>query len=344
VNYPKDGELFAEWMKENCPGELLFQVESTHGSRQDIMFTAALAIAINRAFNVEFLDYCLRMSDKTKKDHVLQRNLFVVLLSLEMAAQARLLAIMYLSIILPLRWLAGNTHKLASFHWGARSMGRALDVLREEVLQIKANPNLILDEYYMMKIFDQFLNLTPFAEYLEFMFTKRRMSVVARRSGAKVMHMQLAQSELFNPTNKNNIDTTTCVVELGTVAMTTLLREFHDPKKASHKYFSVSKSEFSWEHCPEHIKQATLGLMAVNDVAESDLGGCTRNVQTVNRIHLSSAAAISDAKRNHLFDRSVPSKRKSGDSMKSMVSFFSSTKNCNKHCWKLVFEMHQQLV
>jgi hypothetical protein len=79
----------------------------------------------------------------------------------------------------------------------------------------------------MMKIFDQFLHLTPFAEYLEFIFTKRRMLVVARRSGAKVMHMQLAWSELFKPMNETNIDTTTRVVELGTVAMTTLLREFH---------------------------------------------------------------------------------------------------------------------
>ena len=57
------------------------------------------------------------------KDHVLQRNLFVVLSSLEMAAQARLLAIMYLSIILSLRCLAGNAHKLASYigerdRWG----------------------------------------------------------------------------------------------------------------------------------------------------------------------------------------------------------------------------------
>ena len=97
----------------------------------------------------------------------------------------------------------------------------------------------------MMKIFDQFLYLMPFAEYLEFMFTKRRMSVVARRLEAKIMHIQMAWSELFNPTNVTNIDTTTRVVELGMVAMDTLLRGFYDPKKASNKYFSVSKSEYS---------------------------------------------------------------------------------------------------
>jgi len=57
--------------------------------------------------------------------------------------------------------------------------------------------------------------------------------------------MQLAWSELFNPTNETNIDATIRVVELGTVVMVTLLREFHDRKKASHKYFSVSKLEFS---------------------------------------------------------------------------------------------------
>jgi hypothetical protein len=38
ANYPKGhGELFAEWMKENYPGELLFHVESTHGSRQTML-------------------------------------------------------------------------------------------------------------------------------------------------------------------------------------------------------------------------------------------------------------------------------------------------------------------
>jgi hypothetical protein len=152
-------------------------------------------------------------------------------------------------------------------------MGRALDLLQENVMLINNHPQMILDEYFMMNIFSTFSYLTPFKEYLEFMFTKRMMSVVARRSGAKVMHMQMARLELFNPRNETNFDTTTRVVELGTVAMVTLLREFHDPKKASHKYFSMFKSECSWEHCPKCHKLATLGVMAVNNVTESALGG-----------------------------------------------------------------------
>ena len=87
ANYPKGhGELFAEWMKENYPGATLFHVEGTHGSRQDIMFTASLAIAMNQLYNINFLDYCLQMSDN--KERVLQRSLFVCLSSIEMAAQA----------------------------------------------------------------------------------------------------------------------------------------------------------------------------------------------------------------------------------------------------------------
>ena len=56
--------------------------------------------------------------------------------------------------------------------------------------------------------------------------------------------------------------------------------------------------------------------MAVNYVAESALDGCKQNVQMGNHIHLSSAAAVSDAKRNHLFDRTMPSRRIKGDDMK----------------------------
>ncbi len=257
ANYSKGhGELFAEWMKEYYPGDLLFHVESTHGSCQDIMFMAALLIAMNRWYNIEFLDYCLWMSDK--KDHVLQRSLFVVLLSMEMAAQAELLAIMYLSIMLPLQWLTGNTHLLLSYGWGARLMRCALDILREKVMLIEEYPQLILDENFMMNMFSTFFYLTPFKEYLEFVFTKRKISVFACQSSAKVIHMQMARLEHFNPQSKTIIETTTRVVELGTVAAVTLLQEFHDPKKASHKYFCV-KIRFFMEKLPRTSQAGTTG-------------------------------------------------------------------------------------
>ena len=118
------------------------------------------------------------------------------------------------------------------------------------------------------------------------------------------MHMQKARTELFNPRLQTNIKSTARVVESGTVSINALLKEFHNGKKGSYKYFSVSKSHLL-AVLPTTSQAGTTWIMAVNNVAESALGGCTRNAQTGNRIHLSSETAVSDAKRNHLFDRSI---------------------------------------
>jgi hypothetical protein len=76
--------------------------------------------------------------------------------------------------------LAGSTHLLASFGWCARSMAKALDILREKVILIKKNPHLIIDESFMMNMLSSLMHLTPFKEYLEFMYTKQRISFTAR--------------------------------------------------------------------------------------------------------------------------------------------------------------------
>ena len=134
-------------------------------------------------------------------------------------------------MIQPLHWLAGNTNLLAGSGWCARSMGRALDRLRVKVILIKESPQLIIDESIMMNMFSTLLYFTLFKECLEFMYTKRRMSVVAQQSGAKVMHMHMARAELFNPRSQTNIKSTTCVAELGTVAVDAPLKELHNEKK-----------------------------------------------------------------------------------------------------------------
>ena len=54
---------------------------------------------------------------------------------------------------MPVRWLAGNTHKLASHNWGARSIGRVFDILHTALNNILDDITLIHDKSTMMFIF-----------------------------------------------------------------------------------------------------------------------------------------------------------------------------------------------
>ena len=130
ANYPKGhGELFGTWIKENHPGALLLHVERTAGSRQDLVVEGAGAIFWNRPFWVEFLDERLRLP----AGNVLQENLSIVLTSVEMVVLSRIYAIVHLSICLPIRWLAANSHTLAKYSWSIQSMGRVVDILEKSL-------------------------------------------------------------------------------------------------------------------------------------------------------------------------------------------------------------------
>ena len=152
------------------------------------MYSSSLAMYINCGINAEFLDHCLKIPGEDamticciayyticsltcalnigKQDNILQRNLFVMLTSDEMVAQSRLLGIIHLSCMLPLRWLAGNTHKLKDHNWGVRSMSKALNVFYEKLQIIQANPRIVLSESFMMSLFGGIMaNLPPFKDY-----------------------------------------------------------------------------------------------------------------------------------------------------------------------------------
>ena len=164
ANYAKGhGQLFFEWMEHNHPNELLLHVERTSGSRQDLCVEGAGALYLNRVYYIEFLDERLRTCGA--EGNILQENLFIILSSLEMIAQARLCSIVHLTICMPMRWLAGNSHELAEFDWSARSNGRAIDLLERSLEAIVADPSKILDEEFMYGIFWELMEeMAPFKE------------------------------------------------------------------------------------------------------------------------------------------------------------------------------------
>ena len=166
ANYPKGhGVEFQHWLKDKHPGALLVPVENTAGSRQDMTTQGAAAVYWNRRYYVPFL---IESGKSKMNENILQENLFTVFASTEMIALTRVFAIVHFSIVMPMRWLAGNTHHLGAQNWSVRSMGKAIDALHDALVELETDGSLFLNEIFMKGIFDSIINDVPeLAEYCE---------------------------------------------------------------------------------------------------------------------------------------------------------------------------------
>ncbi len=95
-----------------------------------------------------FTNECLQA-----KDNLLQRSLFIVLGLMKMIAQLRVASIFHLAVVLSIRWLAGNTHRLFEHGWGECSMGRAITLLHDAFVEIQSDGVLLLELNFIMNIF-----------------------------------------------------------------------------------------------------------------------------------------------------------------------------------------------
>jgi hypothetical protein len=104
------------------------------GNQQHAAFEGALPVYDGQADMLIFTIECLLASN-----NLLQRSLIIVLGCMEMIAQLRVASILHLGVVLPMRQLAGNTHKLAEYGWGERSMGRAITLLHDAFVEIQSD-------------------------------------------------------------------------------------------------------------------------------------------------------------------------------------------------------------
>jgi len=70
-----------------------------------------------------------------------------------MIALCRICSIFHFAFSLPLRWLAGNTQKLAKYNWSVLSMSRALNTFEKALQTIENDGNFLLNEDYVMNTF-----------------------------------------------------------------------------------------------------------------------------------------------------------------------------------------------
>ena len=173
-----------------------------------------------------------------------------------------------------MRWLAAKTPELGKWGWGPISNGDAIDTLREKMMDLIDDPSKVLNEDFMMNMFQKYVDaLPPFKSYLEHLFQKKRMNVVASESGATVLQFAELRTELFSPSDSTNAGTNGRLIELARVAAQGILDELHDESSSS--YFPNPWAFFNALHAGGRV-WLCLQATGVDRVTQRNQGGLVR--------------------------------------------------------------------
>ena len=85
---------------------------------------------------------------------ILEQNLFIIYRCVEYIALLRVLAIVHMTIVLPMRWLSGNCEFLAEYGFGCADMCECVDLMDKACAKIVKNGKKIMDDDFMFGIFD----------------------------------------------------------------------------------------------------------------------------------------------------------------------------------------------
>ena len=126
---------------------------------------------------------------------------------------------------------------------------------------------------------------------------------------------------MFYPTDQENKDSTRIIEVLGFVSGTRWVQELLEPKKDIYPLMSESGSEYSWDGSSDDLKDALIGLMAVNDLSDSAFASVTSQLQAFYRIVMSSADAIRYMDSNDFLDQPTTNKEMN-DKKKILFHYF----------------------
>ena len=104
-------------------------------------------------------------------DGILERNLFMLFLSVEMITFSRVLSILHISMCMLLQWIAGNCGDLSQHNFGVSDMASVVEIIYKALYKVLIDGEKLIDEDFIMGVFDGITKKLPLLqEYLDFIF------------------------------------------------------------------------------------------------------------------------------------------------------------------------------
>ena len=273
------------------------------GERQDVVWEACLGAYYLRKYRVKWLIYV--MSSMDNSDNNLQRALFVHLTSREMIAQLRLGAVYYMAIVVPMRWLAGNTHLLQHRKWGEVHMTTAVDLVYNAFVKIETNGKLMLRESFVMNIFKPLYKKLPeLKDYLDYYFEERRTNVFgATDNASRKLGIKMVKSEVLMPNDHDNRATNELCHSLAEDMASTMLMDMADPRKVTAEMITKLNGVNCFNNRTAIEKKAGYGIHANNDAAEGNFAVFDDALNQMGRSSINRACGQGMTRYNHDYER-----------------------------------------
>ena len=156
-------------------------------------------------------------------------------------------------------------------------------------------------------------------EHKEMSAMIKNESNLTKFNNSKVLPYDLLRAELFFPAREENQATNIVCSSMAVELAQTILVEVRDSKKTTSDYLSSEQEKFSCWETNHEIHEVYVGLITINDMAESPFSGLTQQFQSFGRILGIHASGISQARINGDFKR-IPNSSNNYDSIYHCLS------------------------
>ena len=158
----------------------------------------------------------------------LKKNLYSIYRCVEKISLLRVLSILHMFIVMPLRWLSGNCEKLAEWDFGVADMPQTVDLMDKAFKRISEDGTLIYNAEFMESIFDPIKDkVSPFGGFYTYMFEHKKSNPIGCYSEEdKVLPWDLLRSAVMFPTRRDILQSNTFTSELAVQAAVIFREEF----------------------------------------------------------------------------------------------------------------------